>query len=74
MADGKRKSHTARADAAPVEEPHENWMKFSDANGVVGKLDWSDGTLRFEGSISKSANELFEFLKAHIDVYIAQGK
>ena len=40
---------------------------FSDVNGEVGRLDFNDGVIRFEGNIEESAKTFFTFLAASFE-------
>ena len=45
-------------------------MTFYNEEKMIGKLDWSDGVLKFTGDAEESAKLLFEFLKPAMDQYM----
>jgi hypothetical protein len=47
-------------------------ITFTDrSNSVVGKLDWSDGTLKFEGEADESAQLFFDnIIKGHVQMQL----
>jgi len=48
-------------------------MSFHNEEKIVGKLDWSDGVLKFTGDAEESAKLLFSFLKPMMDQYLKRG-
>ena len=62
--------NTGRSPAA-VSEPLPTFaatgMTFNGPDGVIGRLDWSEGSVRFEGDFDESARVFFElFWEEHV--------
>jgi len=49
-------------------------MTFFRDNEEIGKLDWEDGVLKFEGKAEESAKLLFDFLKGLMDEYLKERR
>lgn len=43
---------------------------FYDGDSEIGRLDWTEGELRFSGKMEESAEKFFDFLKPCVDQYI----